>query len=95
MKWKLLERVLLWGVLIALTSYALDYLSLRLAIRGHRNIYGQVQIEHYYAVHEKNGKIEFMFQNPEMKTCVHSLFAHFGYDPCWYVSRHNEHRVDI
>lgn len=40
------------------------------------------------AIPEKNGKTEYEVdaQNPEQTaTCVHSLFPHYGYSPCWYV----------
>ena len=40
------------------------------------------------AIPEKNGKMEYEVDalNPEQTvTCVHSLFPHFGYSPCWYV----------
>jgi hypothetical protein len=41
-----------------------------------------------FAIPEKNGKTEYEVdaQNPEQTiTCVHSLFPHSGYSPCWYV----------
>jgi hypothetical protein len=40
------------------------------------------------AIPEKNGKTEFEVdsQNPQQTvTCVHSLFPHSGFSPCWYV----------
>ena len=40
------------------------------------------------AIPEKNGKTEYEVdaQNPEQTiTCVHSLFPHSVYSPCWYV----------
>jgi hypothetical protein len=40
------------------------------------------------AIPEKNGKTEFEVdsQNPEQTvTCVHSLFPHSGFSPCWFV----------
>ena len=40
------------------------------------------------AITEKNGKTEYEVdaQNPEQTiTCIHSLFPHSGYLPCWYV----------
>jgi hypothetical protein len=40
------------------------------------------------AIPEQNGKTEYEVdaQNPEQTvTCVHSLFPHYGYAPCWYV----------
>lgn len=40
------------------------------------------------AIPEKNGKTSYEIDqvNPEQTvTCVHSLFPHAGYSPCWYV----------
>ncbi len=40
------------------------------------------------AIPEKGGKTSYEIdqQNPEQAiTCVHSLFPHAGYSPCWYV----------
>ena len=40
------------------------------------------------AIPEKSGKTEYEVdaQNPEQTiTCVHALFPHRGYSPCWYV----------
>ena len=40
------------------------------------------------AIPEKNGKTEYEVDalNPEQTaTCVHSVFPHYGYSPCWYV----------
>jgi hypothetical protein len=40
------------------------------------------------AIPEKGGKTSYEIdqQNPEQTvTCVHSLFPHAGYSPCWYV----------
>ena len=37
---------------------------------------------------EKGGKTSYEIdqQNPEQTvTCVHSLFPHMGFSPCWYV----------
>ena len=40
------------------------------------------------AIPERNRKTQYevYVQNPEQTvTCVHSLFPHYGYSPCWYV----------
>lgn len=41
-----------------------------------------------YAIAEKGGKVEYELdaQNPEQTlVCLHSLFPHAGYSPCWYM----------
>jgi hypothetical protein len=81
-------------VLLAVVSYAGDYGSLRFRI-PEREQFGTVSVTPLYAIHEKNGKTEYDLAQPEIVTCVHSLFPQFGYQPCWYVSRHTQKRIDI
>jgi hypothetical protein len=85
-------------VLLALAlglMYGGDYLRIRYRIWKNRDPFGEVTIQPYYAVHQKNGKTEYDFAPSEVDTCVHSIFPHFGYSPCWYVSRHRERAIDI
>jgi hypothetical protein len=57
--------------------------------------FGQVPVTSYYAIHQKNGKVEYSFQNPQSESCVNSLFPHLGMSPCWYMRRYPEKRIDI
>ena len=82
-------------LLLALVTYAGDYLSLRYRIPKSRDVFSSVTVQPYYAIQEKNGKTEYDFAPPENEVCVRSLFPHFGYSPCWYVKRHTERRIDI
>lgn len=86
------------GVMMALCFcfvYACDYLLLRYRVTKKRDPFGEVEIHSYYAVPHKDGKTEFLFQPTEKEACVHSLFPHFGDNPCWYVSRRTQRRIDI
>jgi hypothetical protein len=49
----------------------------------------------YYSVAEKNNKTEYLPSNSEQDTCVHSLFPHLGFSPCWYLSRHTEKSIPM
>jgi hypothetical protein len=80
-------------VVIAALLYAADDLSLRFRLPD-REPLGSVTVQRYYALHKSKGKTNFMFAPPEAQTCVHSLFPHLGYPPCWYLSRHAEQRID-
>ena len=71
-----------------------DDLVLRRRIAENRG-FEAVTIEHDYAIHEKNGKTEYVFQAPTAEQCVHALFPHRGCRPCWYVKRRAERRTDI
>jgi hypothetical protein len=40
------------------------------------------------AIPQKNGKFDYQIdqqQPAETLTCVHSLFSHYGDQPCWYM----------
>jgi hypothetical protein len=82
-------------IVAAALVYGADYLSLRYRIPNHREQFGTVQIERYYAVPLKDRKTEYMFDEPSSQTCVNSLFPHFGYTPCWYLSRHRRQEVNV
>ena len=68
--------------------YVCDYLSVRFQIPPGRAQYGSVQVNRSYAVATKDGKTQYMFDQPQSQTCVHSMFPHFGLTPCWYLQRH-------
>jgi hypothetical protein len=96
---EIIKRLLLRSIAIVVLSagaiYLCDYLLLRIRIATNRAPYGTVTITPYYAVPQKDGKTQFMFDDPEDETCVHSLFPHVGDEPCWYLSRKKEKRIDI
>jgi hypothetical protein len=90
-----MKRLLFIAVLMLFILYLGDYLSVRYRIPKSREPFGMVKIRRYYAVGLKSRKTEFMFLPPENQVCVHSLFPHLGYSPCWYLSRRNVKRIDI
>lgn len=75
--------------------YAADYLLLRYRVAANRNPYGTVTVQPYYAVPRKDHKTEFLFDDPQDQTCVHSLFPHFGDSPCWYLNRNQQKRINM
>lgn len=87
-------RILIGAVLTIAVVYAGDDLSVRYRIPKSRQPLGSVTIQRYDAISEKNGKTEFAFEEPVTQTCVHALFPHLGYLPCWYLSRHSEQRIN-
>jgi hypothetical protein len=92
---KLARRILAGAIVAVCLLYAGDDLSVRLRIPGNRDPFGTVHVDRYYAIPEKNNKVEFLRADPETVTCVHSLFPHFGYSPCWYASRTTQKRIDM
>lgn len=93
MKRALLKIILSLVALAALVDVG-DYLSLRLQIPK-RPQFGTVHIQPYLAVPRKDGRIEYMMDDPVDQPCVHSLLPHFGDSPCWYLERQKNKRVDM
>ena len=93
----ILRRILAIVALLLSTVYVSDYCSVRyrLAKKKPGNPFEVMEFRRLYAVPFKNGKNEYDFGDPETRTCVHALFPHFGYSPCWYVNRHTDKRIDI
>jgi hypothetical protein len=87
-------RILVVAVVSLMIVYVGDDLSVRYRIPNGRQPLGTVTIQRYDAIPEKNGKTEFAFEDPVIQTCVHSLFPHMGYPPCWYLGRHAEQRIN-
>lgn len=96
---KLLRRIVIYAVLsvagVLALAYGGDYCAFRFRVATKRQPFGSVTVTRYYAVPQKNGKTEFLFDPPAPQVCANSLFAQAGYAPCWYVRRHTEQRTDI
>ena len=75
--------------------YAGDYALLRYRAARNPGVFGSVTVYHYLAIQKKANKVEYVFNGTEDQTCVHSLFSHMGYRPCWYSERHTEQRTNI
>jgi hypothetical protein len=80
---------------VVVLAFVVDYGIFRVRVLTGRQAYGSVVVRSYYAVLQKNGKTEFLFDPPAPWACVNSLFPHGGYQPCWYLARHPEQRTDI
>jgi hypothetical protein len=90
----LAKRVLLIVAALLCALYIGDYVLLRHQMSVDSNAaLGTIQVRRYWEIPNKSGKLEFSFDPPAMQTCVHSLFPHLGYSPCWYVSREKLQRV--
>src|SRR6201997_2881548 len=76
----------------AALAYGLDYAVFRIRASTNRNAYGTVTVNHYYEILQKNGKTQLIFDPPQAQTCVHALFPHEGWLPCWYLARHPDQR---
>jgi hypothetical protein len=85
---KIARQVLLILVGVLAVSYVCDWIVVRMKMGGaHPTALGEVSV--YYSTELKSGKMDVYYHDPVNQTCVHSLFPHFGYSPCWYLSKHN------
>lgn len=84
------KRILI-AVLAALALvFCGDYLFIRVRMLHPKSTdpFESLKTLRVLAIPEKNGKTEYEVdsQNPEQPvTCVHAIFPHSGYSPCWYV----------
>jgi hypothetical protein len=86
----LAKRVLTGAVIALVVLYFGDYLSVRIRMIHQKptDPFESITSLRVLAIPEKNGKTSYEIdqQNPQQTiTCVHSLFPHSGYSPCWYV----------
>jgi hypothetical protein len=75
-------------------AYAADFIVFRMRL-AKGNAYSSIVVSHYYAVAQKNGRTQFIFEPPAPENCVTALFPHAGSPPCWYLRKHPEQRTDI
>ncbi len=88
---RVLIAILMWtltGLAIALAvAYAGDYFLIRRKMENQQNDKAFGNVQFFNATALKNDKVQIFFDQPQTETCLHSLFPHFGYRPCWYASR--------
>jgi len=84
-------------VVALIITYAGDFLWLRYRIWKPRtnNPFESVKLDRFYAITQKNGREDYEPAGTQTVTCVHSLFPHSGYNPCWYVVRQNGKQIQM
>jgi hypothetical protein len=92
---RLLRRFLLGAAILSAAAYLLDYVVLRVRMATNRNPTGTVTIQPVYEVPQKNRRTEYLRGDLEDRTCVHALFPHSGYLPCWYLGSHKEQHIHM
>ena len=86
----LAKRIFIGAATVLAVLYLGDYLSVRVRMFHPKpaDPFESITTLRVLAIPEKNGKTSYEIdqQNPQQNiTCVHSLFPHSGYSPCWYV----------
>jgi hypothetical protein len=82
-------------IVLTALAYTADYAIFRHRVATNRQPFGQITVTTYDAIPQKSGKTQFIFNPPEVQTCVNALFPRAGYVPCWYLQRHAEQRIDM
>jgi len=90
-----LRRIVLGFVLAIVVLFGGDYLSLRFAIPGGRKTTDVIQVRPYMDIPQKSGRDELVPLDAQSVTCANSLFPHMGMNPCWWVRRHRQPRIDM
>jgi len=67
--------------------YICDSLYLRFVLGGANSPAAVGSVQYYPAAQQKNGTVQIYFESPQTESCVHALFPHYGYNPCWYAKR--------
>jgi hypothetical protein len=87
----IVRRIAGWvlGVLLiaAGIAYLADSLYIRHELVGTNSAAAFGNVRFYYATKLKNGKFTIYQDSPQNEVCVHALFPHYGYKPCWFASR--------
>ncbi len=84
---QLSKRIALATIAILAIAYLVDYALLRVKMNKNNGADALGTVTSFYGTALKDGKMEIFTDQPQMETCVHSLFPHSGYRPCWYASR--------
>ena len=87
-----LQRTLIAIIAVVAIANAIDYLYVRYRASAQKqgDPFDVITYPHLLAIPQKGNRVEYALdaQSPmESDPCVHSLFPHYGYMPCWYVNR--------
>lgn len=83
----MLRRISVAAIVAFVVIYAVDYLLLHHKMANADQTVAFGTVTSFYATPTKDGKMEIFTDQPQTETCVHSLFPHSGFRPCWYASR--------
>jgi hypothetical protein len=92
---------ILYALLILLALvYGYDFFSVRHRMSAQKpgDPFDVMTYPHLLAIPQKGNKVDYELdvQSPmESESCVHSLFPHYGYTPCWYVLRKSKNPTQM
>ena len=73
--------------------YASDYVWIEYRLGHPTGADALGTVTYYYATTLKNGKLEIFYNQPQTEVCIHAIFPHAGYRPCWYATRNTVRTV--
>ena len=85
------RRLLLAAISLTILVYGGDALYARLRHAPYKDVH----IDRFLAIAEKFNKVDYERTDPITERCIYSLFPHFGYNPCWYVTRHTLRFINV
>ena len=78
-----LKAILAAIVVAAVALYAGDFAWFEYRMQNAKPNDPLETMTFYYATDIKGGKVEVFDDQPQTAICVHSIFPHGGYKPCW------------
>ena len=87
-------------ILFLAVAYGYDFASVRSRMSAKKpgDPFDVVTYPHLLAIQLKGNKVDYELdaQSPmESDPCIHSLFPHYGYTPCWYVLRRSKNPTQM
>ncbi len=76
------------------SAFLADWVVLQVRAHG-GSAYATVVVNISYVIHQKNGKLEYLYDPPLAVPCVRALFPHAQQAPCWWLARHTDQQKDI
>ena len=87
-------------ILLLAMTYGYDYASVRrrMAAQKQGDPFDVITYPHLLAIPQKGNKVDYELDTTSplvSESCVHSLFPHMGYTPCWYVQRRSSNPTQM
>jgi len=83
-----MKKLFLIPVVLVALVYAGDYLAAKFRLPNNRTVFLDMRVDQLYTATNRWNQVEWSHGDPVVERCVYSLFPHFGYSPCWYLTKH-------
>jgi hypothetical protein len=90
---QLVKRLFVGMVVVVVLAFVADYVYVRIRMIRPQpsDPFEKLTRNRLLAIPQKSGKLDYepdQVQPTDTLTCVHSLFPHYGDQPCWYLKPH-------